>query len=115
MQLRSATWTRVLLGGFVLLLLSFGVRAQTAISEPLRISNPAAASSVRPSDSLIPTAHVEFGLAEEAGADLEDSEEMLRVEIERRAPGTDRVTLEPKVSQKAVRNLRPIISPPLLV
>lgn len=119
MQSPSATRMRVLLRGFVLALLSLvalgPVQAQTATSEPLIIRCQRDAVSVSSSNSLIPTVHVEFSLTHDVGAVFEDSDEMLRVDIERRAVGIDRITIEPKVSPTAVRNPRPIISPPLLV
>jgi hypothetical protein len=110
---------RVLLRGFVLALLSLvalgPVQARTPASEPLIITGQGDALSVSSSDSLMPTAHVELSLTCDGGAVFEDSDEMLRVDIEPRAIGIDRITIEPKVSPEAVRNLRPTVSPPLLV
>ncbi|HYJ05484.1 MAG TPA: hypothetical protein VEX43_10140 [Chthoniobacterales bacterium] len=63
----------------------------------------------------MPTAHVELNLTCDVGAVFEDSDETLRVDIEPRPIGIDRITIEPTVSPTAVRNPRPIISPPLLV
>lgn len=111
---------RVILRGFVLGLLSLlalsSVRAETAASGSLIISGQRDASGASSRDSLKLTVHVELSLAAcDAGAVFEDSDEMLRVEIAQRAIGTGHITSEPKVSLEAVRNLRPAISPPLLV
>ena len=118
MQRRNTTRMGVRLRGFLLALLSLvalaPVHAQTAANERLIISGQRDASSVSSSDSLILTVHVGLSLTD-VGAVFEDSDEMLRVDIEQRAIGADRLTIEPKVSPAAVRNLRPTISPPLLV
>ena len=112
---------RGLLRGFVLALLSLialaalaPVHAQTRASEPLIISCQRDAVSVSP-NSLIPALCVEFSLTDNIGAVFEDSDEMLRVDIEQRAIGAHRTKIEPKVSPAAVRNPRPTVSPPLLV
>ena len=119
MQRRSTTGMRVLLRRFVLALLSLvalaPVHAQPAAGERLVVSCQRDASSVSFTDPLILTVHVELSLTDIVGAVFEDSDEMLRVDIEQRATGIDRITIEPKVSPAAVRNLRPTISPPLLV
>jgi hypothetical protein len=66
------------------------------------------------SDSIL-TEHVEINLADDVSVAFEDSDEMLRVDIEQRAFGLDHITIRPKVFSSAVRNLRSVISPPLLV
>jgi hypothetical protein len=119
MQRRNATRMRVFLRGFVLALISLvalaPVHAQTESSEPPNISSQHDALSVSSSDSLMLTVHVELSVTHDVGAVFEDSDEMLRVDIEQRAIGIDRETIELKVLPKTVRNLRPTISPPLLV
>lgn len=119
MQRQNTTRMRALLRGFVLALFSLvtlaPVHAQTAASERLGLSGQRDALSVSSSDSLILTVHVELSLTDVVGAVFEDLDEMLRVDIEQRTIGADRITIEPKVSPAAVRNLRPTISPPLLV
>jgi hypothetical protein len=60
---------------------------------------------------------VGIGLSDEFGVALEDDDsiEMLRVDIQQRTFGIDRVVIGPGVTSKAARSARPDISPPLLV
>jgi hypothetical protein len=58
---------------------------------------------------------VEIGQPDDFGGAFEDPGEMLRVNIQQRTFGIDRVEIAPKVISKAARNTRPNISPPLLV
>lgn len=63
------------------------------------------------------TEQVEFGGPDEYGVAFEDDDsiEMLRVDIQRRTFGIDRVAIGPRMASRAARNMRPNISPPLLV
>ena len=65
------------------------------------------------SDSML-TDQMEIVLSDDDVA-LEDSIEMLRVDIQQRTFGIDQVVIGPNVASKAARNTRPNISPPLLV
>ena len=118
MQRRSDTPMRVFLRGCFLALLSLAalgpVHAQTAAFEPLAITGQGDVLSGSSSDSLL-AGHVGLSRTIDVRAVLEDSDEMLRLDIEPRAIGTDLITIERKVWPKALRNLRPAISPPLLV
>jgi hypothetical protein len=60
---------------------------------------------------------VEIGLSDEFGIALEDDDsiEMLRVDIQGRTSGVERVALGRRVGSKAASHTRPNISPPLLV
>jgi len=110
---------RVFVRGFVLALLVLvaltPARAETASSAPVTISCQRDSSSLSSSGSLTLTEHVELSRPDDVRAVLEDSDEMLRVDVEQRTTGIGLITTEPKVSPKIVRNLRAIISPPLLV
>ena len=66
---------------------------------------------------LMLTVQVEIGLSDEFGVVFEDDDsiEMLRVDIEQRTFGIDREVIGPGVTWKTARNIRPSISPPLLV
>ena len=60
---------------------------------------------------------VEIGFPDEFGTALEDDDsiEMLRVDLQERIYGGDRVKVRPKFASKAAADTRPSISPPLLV
>jgi hypothetical protein len=114
MQCQSAPRKKLLLRGFALGFLSLlavvpSAQTQAATSEPLIVSCQRDCS-----DSML-TEHVEINLSDEVGLAFDDSDEILRVDFEERALGIDQVTIGPKVASKGVRNLRPAISPPLLV
>jgi hypothetical protein len=59
----------------------------------------------------------EVGLPDEFGVAFEDDDsiEMLRVDIQQRIYGGDRVEVRPKFASRAASHTRPSISPPLLV
>jgi hypothetical protein len=59
----------------------------------------------------------EIGLADEFGVALEDDDsiEMLRIDIQQRTFGIDRVVVGPSLASTAGQRTRPNISPPLLV
>jgi hypothetical protein len=69
-----------------------------------------------PSDLFL-NVHVEIGLTGEFGVALEDDDsiEMLRVDIQQRTFGIDRIVIGPGATSKNARSARPDISPPLLV
>lgn len=85
---------------------------ETAAREPNAIV-PASVYQRHYSDCVI-TDLVEIGQPDE-GAALEDSGEMLRVDIEQRSFGIARPRVGSKVAAKTALNTRPDISPPLLV
>jgi hypothetical protein len=66
---------------------------------------------------LMLTAQVEIGQPDEFGVAVEDDDslEMLRVDIQHRAFGLDRELIGLKIAVTTARNIRPSISPPLLV
>jgi hypothetical protein len=66
---------------------------------------------------LILSVQAEIGLPDEFGIALEDDDsiEMLRVDIQQRTFGIDRVGIGPRPASAGARNARPKISPPLLV
>lgn len=66
---------------------------------------------------LMLTAQLEIGLPDEFGVAFEDDDpvEMLRVDIQQRTFGVDQELIGPGVTSKTARNIRPSISPPLLV
>jgi hypothetical protein len=68
------------------------------------------------SDSML-TEQREVGLPAEFGVAFEDDDsiEMLRIDIQERTSGMDRVELRPRIVSKAASHTRPNISPPLLV
>jgi hypothetical protein len=68
-----------------------------------------------PNDML--TAQVEIGQSDEFGVAVEDDDslEMLRVDIQQRTFGLDRKLIGLKIAVTTARNIRPSISPPLLV
>lgn len=66
---------------------------------------------------LMLSEQVEIGLPDEFGTALEDDDsiEMLRVDIQQRIYGGDRVEVRPKFASRAASHTRPSISSPLLV
>lgn len=119
----SSRRSRFVLRGVVLDLLvlfafAFGLRAAEPISAPdsstLGGLYGKAACNVNPFDFSF-TASAGIALPEEFGAALEDSDEMLRADIQQRTGGPDQAMIEPKVLAKAVPARHPSISPPLLV
>lgn len=66
---------------------------------------------------LILSMQAEIGLPDEFGIALEDDDsiEMLRVDIQQRTFGIDRVGIGPRPASAGAWNTRPKISPPLLV
>ena len=66
---------------------------------------------------LILSLQVEIDRPDEFGVAFEDddSREMFRVDIEQRTFGIDRVLIGPRIAATTARNIRPSISPPLLV
>jgi hypothetical protein len=63
------------------------------------------------------TVHLEIALPDEFGVALEDDDslEMLRVEIEQRTFGIDQELIGPRIASTPARNIRPSVSPPLVV
>jgi hypothetical protein len=97
------------LGFLSLLAVAPWVQARPATSEPLFVSAQSDCS-----DSTL-AERVAINLADDVSIAFEDSDEMLRVEIEQRAFGIDGVAIRPKMDSRAARIIRPNISPPLLV
>jgi hypothetical protein len=66
---------------------------------------------------LMLTVKVEIGLPGEFGVAFEDDDslEMFRVDIEQRSFGIDQELIGPRIAATTARNIRPSISPPLLV
>jgi hypothetical protein len=114
MQRQSAPRKKLPLRGFALGFLSLlavapSIQTRAATSQPLIVSYQRDCS-----DAML-TGHVEINLSDDVGLALEDSDEMLRVDFEERAFGNDQVASQPKVESPGARNIRPNISPPLLV
>jgi hypothetical protein len=129
----------VLLGFLGCLVAQPTLHSQTATSEPLIVTGKAliGASGATPSfcasrsanlnntsvpapsavfagsDSML-TNQVEIVSSDDDIA-LEDSIEMLRVDVQQRTFGLHQVEIGPKIASKAALNTRPNISPPLLV
>jgi hypothetical protein len=122
----------VLLGflpGLTAILVTQGISpGRAATSEPPSIASKARTGAVLPgvtnqsdplsfdgADSMLNP--LESAPPEEFGVALEDDDsiEMFRVDVEQRTFGFDRGVTGPKVALKAVRNIPPSISPPLLV
>jgi hypothetical protein len=107
------------------------ISSQVAMSEATVVSSEALTSAVVAAPSfglslcanpnngsdLSLSAPVEMGHSDEFGIALEDDDsiEMVRVDIEQRTFGIDRVVIGPRVCSEAARSARPDISPPLLV
>jgi hypothetical protein len=117
--LRAAVSLGFLLGFLGCLVAQETLYSQAATSQP---PNPVLAGSTYQGDALrfngsdsMLTNQVEIGLPDDFGVALEDSVEMLRVDIQQCTFGIDQVVIGPKVASKAARIARPNISPPLLV
>lgn len=117
----------VSLGFLVGLIAGGAIFGQTATSESAVVTSKTESSASvamlsfypNPSSSsdLILSVQVEAGLSEEFGVALEDDDsiEMLRVNVQQRTFGLDRLGIGPRVAPKAAQSTRANISPPLLV
>jgi hypothetical protein len=118
--------------GFLGCLVAAGtLSSQAALSESTVVSSEALTSAVvavpsfglslcaNPNNGsdLSLSAPVEMGPSDEFGVALEDDDpiEMLRVDIQQRTFGIDRIVIGQGVTSEAARSARPDISPPLLV
>jgi hypothetical protein len=107
-----------LLGLLVLFAFAFALRA----AEPITVSDSnsfvalhgKAVSNANPSDISF-TPSPEVVLPEDFGAALEDSDDLLRADVQQRTGGPDRTMIEPKVSTRSAPASHSSISPPLLV
>lgn len=84
------------------------------------VANPDCCESrcaIPDSRDLLVTAQLEIGLPDEFGIAFEDDDpiEIFRVDIQQRTFGVDRELSGPAVAAETARNIRPTISPPLLV
>jgi hypothetical protein len=105
----------VVLGLLALFSVASSLRAtESAIAPDTNVSIARVAVSSNAVD-LTFTAPIESALPEDFGAALEDSDELLRADIQQRTCGPDRAVIEPKVLARVVPVRHPSISPPLLV
>jgi hypothetical protein len=112
--------SRLILRGFILGLLALFAAAsplyahQSANDPNDSMSLPQYSAALNP-PCPVAIAPVALAFAEDAGATLEDSDEMFRVDAQQRACRADRLVSDSKIPARACPTLHPSISPPLLV